>query len=129
MRPALPEDVGRVSAGGVEPGGHHRHSAGAPAAAEGTSIPAPSTLWHRTAAALAGVAVDLVRDLTVAHLDHVAQGLHHRLQRETRPGPSAPEPAIVTTPPTTVTGIGQPAAVLAGALIGIAASVLLVHRR
>ncbi len=94
------------------------------------------TLWNRTAGALAGAAVDAMRDLTVSQLDQVADGLHQRLTNNVARAP-ATTPSTVLTPPVPGPGMhvvtqsptNRASAVIAGALIGIGVAVLFATRR
>ncbi len=94
------------------------------------------TLWNRTAGALAGAAVDAMRDLTVAQLDQVANGLHQRLTNSTAAvAATAPVAALVPPVPgpvmheVTQSPSSRASAVIAGALIGIGVAVLFATRR
>jgi hypothetical protein len=89
------------------------------------------SLMKRTFGALADVAVDAVRDLTVAQLDVVASGLHQRLS--TKPAHSEPaESAEIID-----SALGEQKnhsvkiapAILAGALIGVGVALLISIKR
>lgn len=86
------------------------------------------SLMKRTMGALASVAVDSLRDHTVAQLDAVACRLHQRLS--TTPAPSEQPEDVASVPleknanPTKIAP-----AILAGALIGVGVAMLFATKR
>lgn len=89
------------------------------------------SLWNRTTGALAGVAVDAIRDLTVERLDRVAEGLHRRLHTTAHPAmasASAAEP-VASQRAVPAMASATVSATMAGVLFGIGVAVLLVSRR
>ena len=96
------------------------------------------SLMKRTIGALAGVAVDAVRDLTVSQLDVMARGLHQRLS--TTPAHSEPAEKMDSTPdekkmssatiaPGTIAPAKIAPAMIAGALIGVGVALLISIKR
>ena len=92
----------------------------------------------RSIGALAGVAIDAVRDLTVSQLDEMARGLHQRLS--TTPATSeAAEPidsipdlkkmSPATLSPATLSPATIAPAMIAGALIGVGVALLISIKR
>lgn len=101
------------------------------------------SLMKRTIGALAGVAVDAVRDLTVSQLDEMARGLHQRLS--TTPASSEAAEQIDSTPdekkmspaticpanisPANISPATIAPAMIAGALIGVGVALLISIKR
>lgn len=89
------------------------------------------SLMKRTFGALAGVAVDAMRDLTVAQLDVVASGLHQRLS--TKPAQSEPAESaesIDSAPEEQKNhSMNIAPAIIAGALIGVGVALLISIKR
>jgi hypothetical protein len=94
-------------------------------------------LLKRTFAALAGVAVDEIRDLTVAHLDQMAGGLHQRLADHPhiingKPlSEPLPEPLTKSVTPIASGSHNRTSAssLVAGALIGIGVAIWFTKKR
>lgn len=91
------------------------------------------SLMKRTIGALAGVAVDAVRDLTVSQLDVMARGLHQRLS--TTPAISEAAEKIDSIPdekkmsPANISPATIAPAMIAGALIGVGVALLISIKR
>lgn len=92
------------------------------------------SLMKRTLGALAGVAVDAARDLTVSRLDVLAHQLHQRLSTLPTP-PNIPNPSESpenddSAPDNNKTSSETlPPAILTGALIGIGIALLISMKR
>ena len=96
------------------------------------------SLMKRSIGALAGVAIDAVRDLTVSQLDEMARGLHQRLS--TTPATSEAAEPIDSIPdlkkmspanisPATLSPTTIAPAMIAGALIGVGVALLISIKR
>ena len=89
------------------------------------------SLMKRTFGALAGVAVDAVRDLTVAQLDVVASGLHQRLSKKPAHSEPAESGESIDSAPDKQKDHSEKIApaILAGALIGVGVALLISIKR
>jgi hypothetical protein len=101
------------------------------------------SLMKRTIGALAGVAVDAARDLTVSQLDVMARGLHQRLsttpassedaeQTDSIPDEKKMSPANISSvniSPATISPATIVPAMIAGALIGVGVALLISIKR
>lgn len=86
------------------------------------------SLMNRTLSALAGVAVDAVRDLTVSQLDIVARGLHQHLS--IKPANSDIAEIIDSAPDEKKLHSSKIVpAIVAGALVGVGVALLISVKR
>lgn len=91
------------------------------------------SLMKRTLGALAGVAVDAARDLTVSQLDVLAHQFHQRLSTLPTPtkitNPSDGPENDDSAPDNKTSSETLPPAILTGALIGIGIALLISMKR